>query len=192
LTVNNIALAATAVAKKQYPESDKPEIAFVGKSNVGKSSLINALANRKKLARVSQTPGKTRTINFYLVENLFYFVDLPGYGYAKASISEIIKWGQIAETYLTQRKQLKEILFLIDIRHPPGSNDMAALEWIRYFGYALNVVLTKADKLNKRELAKNVLTFKETLGVENPIPFSSLKKTGFNELWDLIENRLYN
>ena len=179
-----------AGAKKQFPDGEIPEIAFVGKSNVGKSTLINVLANRRKLARVSQTPGKTRTINFYLVENLFYFVDLPGYGYAKASKTEIQKWGEIAETYLTKRKQLKEILFLLDIRHPPGKNDLAMLEWIRYFGYSLNAVLTKADKLNKSELSKNIGAFKKILGIENPIPFSSLKKTGIEELWALIESRL--
>jgi GTP-binding protein len=192
LTVNNISLYAVAGAKKQFPDGETPEIAFVGKSNVGKSTLINALANRKKLARVSQTPGKTRTINFYLVENLFFFVDLPGYGYAKASKSDIKNWGRVAETYLTKRKQLKEILFLLDIRHTPGKNDLAMLEWIRYFGYSLNPVLTKADKLNKSELSKNIGAFKKILGVENPIPFSSLKKTGLEELWALIESRLWN
>jgi GTP-binding protein len=190
LTVNDIKLYAVAAAKKQFPDKEAPEIAFVGKSNVGKSTLINALANRKKLARVSRAPGKTRTINFYLVENLFYFVDLPGYGYAKAPKSEIKKWGKIAETYLTQRKQLKEILFLLDIRHPPGENDIAMLEWIRYFGYSLNAVLTKADKLNKSEFIKNTKMFKEILGIENFVPVSSLKKTGLKELWDLIESRL--
>ena len=134
MNVNNVELTAVCGRKDQYPNSDLPEVAFVGKSNVGKSSLINCMVNRKSLARTSQNPGKTRTINFYNVENIVHFVDLPGYGYAKASKSEIDKWGKMIEEYLLEREQLKSIILLIDIRHEPGANDKMMYEWLKQYG----------------------------------------------------------
>ena len=190
--INNVFLEAVAVGKNQYPASGLPEIAFVGKSNVGKSSLINCLINRRALARTSGQPGKTRTINFYNVESRLYFVDLPGYGYARAAKTEAAKWGKMAENYLMKRESLKNILLLLDIRHEPSENDKLMFEWLKYYGKGMTVVLTKADKLTKNEAAKNIALIKKSLpgfsASETPvIPFSSETKFGRNELWARIE-----
>ena len=147
MKVNNVSLDAVAVKPAQYPTDGKLEVAFAGKSNVGKSSLINSMVYRKAIARTSQNPGKTRTINFYNVEDALYFVDLPGYGYAKAPKTEIAKWGKMIENYLLKREELRAIILLIDIRHEPGENDKMMYDWLRHYGYKIIIVATKSDKL---------------------------------------------
>lgn len=195
MTVNNVSLEAVAVAPNQYPENNLPEIAFVGRSNVGKSSLINCMINRKALARTSGNPGKTRTINFYNVENRLYFVDLPGYGYAKASRTESEKWGKMIETYLLKREQLKRIVMLVDIRHDPMKNDMAMFEWLRYYGYGMTLIATKCDKINRSQIQKHTANIRKCFGLkpdETVIPFSSETKQGRDELWDIIAGLTLN
>ncbi|WP_123054419.1 ribosome biogenesis GTP-binding protein YihA/YsxC [Clostridium sp. JN-1] len=180
----------SAVSPSQYPKDNKIEIAFVGRSNVGKSSLINTLTNRRKLVKVSSTPGKTRLVNFFLINNNFYFVDLPGYGYAKVSKSEKQNWGKVIETYLNQREQLKRIILLVDCRHKPTQDDITMYNWIRYYGYDYTIVATKADKLKRSELAKNLKIIRESLNVDpedKVFTFSSLKKQGKEELLDLFD-----
>ena len=147
MIVNNALLAAVGVKEEQYPKTGLPEIAMAGKSNVGKSSLINTLLRRKALARTSSQPGKTQTINFYQVENLFYFVDLPGYGYAKVYKTERERWAKMIDDYLHTRQTLLQVILLVDGRHEPSANDVQMLEWIRSFGYAPTVIATKMDKM---------------------------------------------
>lgn len=190
MNVNNVELAAVAVKAAQYPEETMPEVAFAGKSNVGKSSLINTMINRKALARTSQNPGKTRTINFYNVENKIYFVDLPGYGYAKAPKSEIAKWGKMIEDYLIKRESLKAIIMLVDIRHEPGENDRMMYDWLKHYGHRIILVATKSDKLNRSQIPKHKKMLSSAFGLEKEdilIPFSSEKKSGKEELWAVIE-----
>lgn len=195
MNVNNVSLAKVGVKPSQYPQGDEsmPEIAFVGKSNVGKSSLINSMVNRKKLARTSQNPGKTRTINFYNVEDTLYFVDLPGYGYAKISKSESEKWGGMIESYLKNREELRCILMLIDIRHPLGKNDKQMIEWLKYYGHDMIYVATKSDKLTRNQLFKQKQALKKELGVGDDmfLTFSSETKDGKDELWKKIESYIY-
>ncbi len=184
-------LLITAAKKEQYPETAVPEIAFAGKSNVGKSSMINALLNRKSLARTSSQPGKTQTINFYNINDILNFVDLPGYGYAKVSKSEKEKWGKMIETYLTSREQLKEVILLIDIRHEPNANDIQMYEWIKSFGYTGFVIATKADKISKGQRDKYINVIKKTLNIEDKnliISFSASEKINVEKVWDLFEN----
>ncbi|MBQ7266184.1 MAG: YihA family ribosome biogenesis GTP-binding protein [Firmicutes bacterium] len=191
MRVNNVSLAAVGVKMSQYPQDNKPEIAFAGKSNVGKSSLINSMIYRKALARTSQSPGKTRTINFYDVENLLYFVDLPGYGYARASKTEVAKWGKMIENYLLNRKSLKAILLLVDIRHEPGSNDLMMYDWLKHYGHRIIIVATKSDKLKRSQLQKHISVLKKCFKLEKEdilLPFSSQSKDGRDELWEIIEN----
>lgn len=190
MNVNNVSLAAVAVKKSQYPEQSLPEIAFAGKSNVGKSSLINTMINRKSLARTGQSPGKTRTINFYNIENALYFVDLPGYGYARAPKSEIAKWGGMIEDYLLGRESLKAIIMLVDIRHEPGENDKMMYNWLRHYGHRIVVAATKSDKIKRSQLQKHKKMITLSLGLEEGdilIPFSSENKSGRDELWSVIE-----
>lgn len=195
MNVNNVSLAKVGVKLSQFPQGEEsmPEIVFVGKSNVGKSSLINSMVNRKKLARTSQNPGKTRTINFYNVENELYFVDLPGYGYAKISKSESEKWGAMIEDYLKNREELRCILMLIDIRHPLGKNDKQMIEWLKYYGHDMIYVATKSDKLTRNQLFKQKQALKKELGVGDDmfLTFSSETKDGKDELWQKIESYLY-
>lgn len=175
----------SAVKPGQYPEDGRVEIAFVGRSNVGKSSLINTLTNRRKLVKVSQTPGKTRLINFFTINNQFYFVDLPGYGYAKVSKSEQAKWGNMMEQYLINRPQLKKVALLVDSRHKPTGDDIMMYEWIKHYGYSVIIVATKKDKLNKSEVQRSAKVIRETLKLkpeDNLLFFSSLKKEGKEEL----------
>lgn len=189
MNVNNVELTAVCGKKEQYPDTTLPEIAFVGKSNVGKSSLINCMVNRKSLARTSQNPGKTRTINFYNVENKVHFVDLPGYGYARASKAEIAKWGQIIEEYLLEREQLKSIIMLIDIRHEPTANDKMMYDWLNHYGYKIIIVATKSDKLKRSQINKHISIIKKSLNLTNEhilIPFSSQTKDGREKLWETI------
>ena len=193
MEVNNVSLAAVGVKLEQYPDDNKPEIAFVGKSNVGKSSLINGLLNRKSLARTSSSPGKTRTINFYNVEDLLYFVDLPGYGYAKAPKSEIRKWGKMIEDYLYKRESLKSIILLIDIRHQPSNNDKMMYEWLKHYNYEIIIIATKADKIKRSQLSKHISTIKNTLGMsfnEKIIAYSSMTKQGKQEIWNIFDDLL--
>lgn len=177
----------SAVKREQYPLDNRAEVAFVGRSNVGKSSIINSLTNRKKLAKVSQTPGKTRLVNFFLINNDFYLVDLPGYGYAKVSKSEKDSWGKTVETYLTDREQLKRVVLLVDSRHKPTADDVMMNEWFKHFGYNVVVVATKSDKLTKNELKKSEKIIKETLNLsaeDKLYFFSSLNRNGSDELID--------
>lgn len=190
MEVNNASLAAVGVKLEQYPTDGKPEIAFAGKSNVGKSSLINGLLNRKALARTSSSPGKTRTINFYDVENTLYFVDLPGYGYAKAPKTEIQKWGKMIEDYLYKRETLKSIVLLIDIRHEPGTNDKMMYEWLKHYDYDIIIIATKADKIKRSQLQKHVAMIRKGLNMsadEKIIPFSSMTKQGKEEIWSVFD-----
>ena len=177
----------SAVKKQQYPTDNRVEIAFVGRSNVGKSSIINALTNRKKLAKVSQTPGKTRLINFFLINNDFYLVDLPGYGYAKVSKAEKASWGQTIERYLNGREELKRVVLLVDSRHKPTADDVMMHEWIKHYGYDVIVVATKSDKLSNNNLRKSEKVIRETLKLDKEDKlyfFSSLKKKGSEQLID--------
>jgi GTP-binding protein len=177
----------SAVKPAQYPDDNRVEYAFVGRSNVGKSSLINMLTNRRKLVKVSGTPGKTRLINFFLINNDFYFVDLPGYGYAKVAKTEQAKWGKMMEDYLVQRPQLQKVALLVDCRHKPNEDDLLMYGWIKHFGYEIVIVATKKDKLNRAELVKANKLIRETLNLEPQeeiINISSLKKIGVKELLD--------
>ena len=174
----------------RLPETGQPEVAFAGKSNVGKSSLINALMNRKSLARTSAQPGKTQTINFYHINKTLYFVDLPGYGYAKASVEVKAKWGKMIERYLYSSKNLKAVFLLLDIRHAPGENDRLMYDWIRNQGFAPIVIATKLDKIKRSQTARQLALLRTTLGIpkEEPLyPFSALTKQGREEIWKRIE-----
>ena len=185
----------SAVAASQYPKDDFPEVAFVGKSNVGKSSLINALTNRRKLAKVSGTPGKTRLVNFFLINKEVYFVDLPGYGYAKISREQQKTWGKMIESYLQGRRTLKKFVLLVDSRHKPTEDDIIMHNWIKHYGVECIVVATKVDKLTKSEIAKSRKLIKETLDFEPKdklVYISSSKKTGKQELIDTIFDDLIN
>ena len=194
MEVTRVSLAAVGVKEAQYSKDGRPEVAFVGKSNVGKSTLINAMVRRKALARTSSSPGKTRTINFYDVEGLLYIVDVPGYGYAKAPKSEIEKWGAMIEGYLQNRQTLKAIVLLIDIRHAPGENDQLMYQWLRHYGYEILIAATKADKLNRSQVPKQLALIKKTLQLrpeDHLIPFSGVTKAGVAELWEQIERILF-
>ncbi|MDF2504260.1 MULTISPECIES: ribosome biogenesis GTP-binding protein YihA/YsxC [Clostridium] len=179
----------SAVKREQFPDTGLPEVAFVGRSNVGKSSIINAITNRKKLVKVSGTPGKTRLINFFLINNNSYFVDLPGYGYAKISKEQKKEWGKMMEIYLQDRNELKKVVLLLDCRRVPNEDDILMYNWITHYGYNCMIVATKSDKLNKSELVRSEKTIKHTLNLnqDEKISFySSLKKVGREELLDKI------
>ncbi|MCI8661303.1 MAG: YihA family ribosome biogenesis GTP-binding protein [Lachnospiraceae bacterium] len=173
------------------PQNQFPEFAFAGKSNVGKSSLINGLMNRKSLARTSSQPGKTQTINFYNINDEFYYVDLPGYGYAKVPVEEKARWGKMIERYLKKSAMLKRVFLLIDIRHEPSANDRQMYDWIMASGYEPVVIATKADKLNRSQVPKHVKMVREGLGASKDslvIPYSSVTKQGREEIWGLIDS----
>ena len=192
MKIRSTEMVVSAVNKNQYPTEGLPEIALVGRSNVGKSSTINTLLNRRNFARTSQTPGKTRTINFFLINNEFYFVDLPGYGYAKIAKSEKEKWGVIMERYLQDRSELCAIFLLVDIRHEPTNDDVMMYEWIKHFGYNCVVIATKADKISRGQYQKHFSIIRKKLQLEKDekiIPISSLKKTGVEEVWNEIINQ---
>ncbi|MFL0251104.1 ribosome biogenesis GTP-binding protein YihA/YsxC [Clostridium neuense] len=177
----------SAARNTQFPSNNMAEIAFVGRSNVGKSSLINSLTNRRKLVKVSSTPGKTRLVNFFMINNEFYFVDLPGYGYAKVSKSELKNWATTIEGYLVGRRQLYKVVLLVDSRHKPTKDDITMYEWIKYYGYRCMVVATKSDKVTKNEKAKNEKIIRDTLKLESNEKiyfFSSLTKAGKQEVLD--------
>lgn len=194
MVIKSVKLETVCGVTSVLPEHDKAEIAFAGKSNVGKSSLINALMNRKALARTSSSPGKTQTINFYNINDIMYLVDLPGYGYAKVSVQEKEKWGKLIERYLHGSKQLKAVFLLIDIRHEPSVNDKQMYDWIVYQGYAPIIIATKMDKIKRSQLQKHIKMIKNGLGVkaETPIiPFSASTKQGREEIWDLMDQRIH-
>ncbi len=183
-------LEAVAVRENQYPAPDLKEIAFAGRSNVGKSSLLNMLTGRKKLARVSGSPGKTRTINFYIINDEFRIVDLPGYGYAKVSKSVSEGWGDMMERYLENRPNLVKVIQLVDIRHAPSKQDIEMYSYLRHYGLDGIVVATKADKISKNQMQKQIKIIKQTLKLsadDKVIPVSSLKKTGYEELLNEID-----
>ena len=193
MNVNNVSLETVCGITSTLPENSLPEFAFAGKSNVGKSSLINALINRKALARTSAQPGKTQTINFYNVEEQLYFVDLPGYGYAKVSQEIKEKWGKMIERYLQKSKQLKLVFLLVDIRHEPSANDKNMYEWIEYNGFEPIIIATKLDKINRSQVAKHVKMLRTGLGLKKEtilIPFSAETKQGKEEIWEIIESYL--
>ena len=191
MIIRNVELETVCGITSKLPDNKLPEIAFAGKSNVGKSSLINALVNRKALARTSQTPGKTQTINFYNINQELYLVDLPGYGYAKVSAREQENWGKMIERYLKKSKQLKGVFLLIDIRHAPGANDRQMYEWILSKGYQPIIIATKLDKIKKAQLQKNLKILREDLGLRKGtiiIPFSAQTKQGREEIWNVAES----
>ena len=191
MNYNNAVFEKAFATAEQLEESDLPEICFCGRSNVGKSSLINKLLNRKSLARVSSKPGKTATINFYNIDDTMNFVDLPGYGYAKASEEVKAKWGKMIENYLHTSKQLKAVFLLIDIRHDPSANDRMMYEWMVYQGFAPIIIATKLDKIKRSQIQKNVKAIREGLNVQpgtTIIPFSAETKQGRDEIWKLIDS----
>ena len=190
MVIKNVSLETVCGITSKLPNNIHPEVAFAGKSNVGKSSLINALMNRKSLARTSAQPGKTQTINFYNINNELYFVDLPGYGYAKVSQQEKEKWGKMVERYLKQSKVLKAVFLLIDIRHDPSANDKQMYEWIKSNGFSPIIIATKLDKINRSQIQKHVKMVKQGLGVDKDtivIPFSAQTKQGRDEIYEVIE-----
>ncbi len=190
MNIQNADFATSAVKPEQYPKDGRMEFAFAGRSNVGKSSLINKILNRKSLARVSGTPGKTITINFYNVDDTIYLVDLPGYGYAQRSKAETEKWGEMMESYLANRRELVQTILLVDSRHKPTKDDMQMAEWIRHYHERLIVVATKVDKLKKSEIEPNFELIWETLEMGEDdilVPFSTKDDEGKVTVWDMIE-----
>lgn len=190
MVIKNVALETVCGITSVLPDNEKMEIAFAGKSNVGKSSLINGLMNRKSLARTSSQPGKTQTINFYNINDEMYLVDLPGYGYAKVAQAVKEKWGKLIERYLHESKQLKAVFLLIDIRHEPSVNDKTMYDWILHNGYEPIIIATKLDKLKRSQIQKNIKAIKEGLKLSKDgiiIPFSAETKQGRDEIWALID-----
>lgn len=193
MIVKKAELVAVAVKKNQYPEDNKREIAFAGRSNVGKSSLLNLLVSRKNLARVSGSPGKTRTINFYEINDEFRIVDLPGYGYAKVSKSVTENWGDMIEAYLKDRQGLIKVVQLVDVRHAPSAQDVQMYEWLKHYGFDGIVVATKSDKISRNEMTKSIGEIRKTLGLspeDKVIPVSSLKRTGYDKLMEELDRLL--
>lgn len=193
MKIKSVELETVCGITSKLPENDKMEIAFAGKSNVGKSSLINGLLNRKSLARTSSSPGKTQTINFYNVNKELYFVDLPGYGYAKVSMEIREKWGKMIERYLRKSDVLAAIFLLIDIRHEPSANDRQMYDWIVSNGYRPVIIATKLDKIKRSQLQKQISIIKKSLGCPSEkkvFPFSAQTKQGRDEIWEYIESLL--
>lgn len=193
MVIRNVSLDIVCGITSRLPETGQPEFAFAGKSNVGKSSLINALMNRKAYARTSSQPGKTQTINFYHINDAFYYVDLPGYGYAKVSEEVKAKWGKMIERYLHLSKQLRYVFLLVDIRHDPSANDRQMYEWIVEQGFSPVVIATKLDKIKRSQIAKQVKAVRTGLGMKKDgilIPFSAETKAGREEIWELIDQAI--
>ncbi|RKN83875.1 ribosome biogenesis GTP-binding protein YihA/YsxC [Paenibacillus ginsengarvi] len=191
MKVNQAEFVISAVGPAQYPEDGLPEIALAGRSNVGKSSLINKMIARKNLARTSSQPGKTQTLNFYKINEELYFVDLPGYGYAKVSMSQRQEWGKFIESYLLKRDRLRMVIMLVDVRHPPTRDDAAMYDWLKHYDIPICIVATKADKVPRSRWQKHVKQVKETLLVranDKVVLFSSETGLGKDELWGLIAN----
>ena len=192
MVIKNVNLEIVCGPTSKLPANKLPEVAFAGKSNVGKSSLINALMNRKSYARTSAQPGKTQTINFYNINEEIYFVDLPGYGYAKASKVEVEKWGKMIEKYLHTSKQLKCVFLLVDIRHDPGNNDKIMYEWVTANGYTPVIIATKLDKIKRSQISKQVAAIRSGLGAKEAviIPFSAASKQGREDIYEIIDQIL--
>ncbi len=193
MVIKNVELETVCGITSTIPDNLYPEIAFAGKSNVGKSSLINALMNRKAYARVSEKPGKTQTINFYLINRSFYFVDLPGYGYANVPQEIKQKWGRMVENYLYRSKRLKAVFLLIDIRHEPSANDRQMYEWILSKGYRPVIIATKLDKINRSQVQKHIRMVRTGLGMDAEariFPFSALNKQGREEIYEFMDDLL--
>ena len=193
MVIKTVNLETVCGVTSVLPENTMPEFAFAGKSNVGKSSLINALMNRKSYARTSAQPGKTQTINFYNINDALYYVDLPGYGYANANEKVKAKWGVMIEKYLHTSKQLKLVFLLIDIRHAPGKNDVQMYDWVKQMGFEPIIIATKADKIKRSQLDKCLKVIRETLQLSKEttmIPFSSVSKQGREEIYEVIERYL--
>lgn len=193
MIVKSAEFVISAVRKEQYPGDGLPEIALAGRSNVGKSSLVNRLIQRKNLARTSGQPGKTQTLNYYRINGAMYFVDLPGYGFAKVSMETRKQWGTMVESYLKSRKPLAAVLHLVDIRHVPTSEDVMMSEWLSYYNIPVCTVATKADKIPKAKRASHVKAIREKLKLTDGAPlivFSAEEPLGKDELWGWLENRL--
>ena len=192
MIIKSAELETVCGVTSKLPDNQMPEFAFVGRSNVGKSSLINKLVNRKALARTSSQPGKTQTINFFLLNGGFYFVDLPGYGYAKVSKELQAKWGKMIERYLVRSRQLKMIFLLVDIRHEPSAGDKQMYEWVKSNNIPAVIIATKADKINRSQLNKQLAMIRKELGgaKETIIPFSKETGQGFEEVWKVMEEYL--
>lgn len=190
MIIKNVSLETVCGITSKLPENLHPEVAFAGKSNVGKSSLINALMNRKSLARTSAQPGKTQTINYYNVNDAVYFVDLPGYGYAQANERVKAQWGKMIEDYLHRSKQLKAVFLLIDIRHAPSENDRIMYGWVKKMGFDPIIIATKLDKINRSQIQKQVKLIRTTLEADKEtviIPFSATSKQGREEIYEIID-----
>ena len=190
MIIKTVNLETVCGITSKLPENTLPEFPFAGKSNVGKSSLINALMNRKAYARTSGQPGKTQTINFYRINDDMYFVDLPGYGYAKVSLEEKARWGKMIENYLHKSAMLKKVFLLVDIRHEPSENDKMMYDWIVHNGYQPVIIATKLDKLKRSQVAKQVKQIQMGLGLSKEdilIPFSAETKQGRDQIWELLE-----
>lgn len=192
MDVHSVELTISAVAPKQYPAGDQPEIAFVGRSNVGKSSLTNVLINRRNFAHTSGQPGKTQTLNFYHIENQLYFVDVPGYGYAKVSKKQRADFGRMIENYLTQRPQLKGVILLVDGRHAPTDDDIQMYQWLAYYQLPVLVVATKMDKVKGSRFTQTIKLVKTSLNLDQGTPlvlFSAKTKRGKDQVWQWIQQQ---
>ena len=190
MNIENVSLVTSAVRRSQYPTDDLPEFIMIGRSNVGKSSFLNTLVNRKNLARISSKPGKTSTINFFNVDNSFYLVDVPGYGYADTSKEEIHKFGMMVEEYLEKRKELKRVFLLIDFRHSPTNDDKIMYDYLKYYQIPVTIIATKYDKVSSKDRDKNLKSLKDTLDIvvgDNIVLFSSVSKIGREEVIDIIK-----
>ena len=195
MVIKNVELETVCGVTSMLPDNKLPEVAFAGKSNVGKSSLINALMNRKSYARISATPGKTQTINFYNINKEIYLVDLPGYGYAKASEKEREAWGQMIERYLNTSEKLRAVFLLVDIRHAPSANDKQMFEWMAYVGYDPIVIATKLDKIKRSQIDKQIKIIRQGLGADKEtiiVPFSAETKQGRDIIWDFMDQVIEN
>ncbi|MGD6779740.1 MULTISPECIES: ribosome biogenesis GTP-binding protein YihA/YsxC [Bacillaceae] len=193
MKVTQAEIVISAVKPEQYPSEFLPEFALAGRSNVGKSSFINKMINRKNLARTSSKPGKTQTLNFYLINEMLHFVDVPGYGFAKVPKSERDAWGRMMETYLTNREQLRAVLQIVDLRHPPSKDDVTMYEYLKHYELPVVVIATKADKIPKGKWQKHLKVIKETLGMDKEdelILFSSETGQGKDEVWGMLQKRM--
>jgi len=191
MKVTSADIIISAVKPEQYPEGELPEFALAGRSNVGKSSFINKLLNRKSLARTSSKPGKTQTLNFFLINEILHFVDVPGYGYAKVSKKEREAWGKMIETYLTKREQLKAVVLIVDLRHPPTKDDVMMYDFLKHYDIPCVIIATKADKVPKSKWQKHIKITKETLNLapnDHLVLFSSETGQGKDEAWTILQS----